>query len=150
VQSSWYDGAVKLITEKLRAQFGDIYLEVTEQDAVRRIGCLRRMSDNAVLTYHIVTFDPRGVAALGVHHTTIVAGNPMGEVIKHSGVVHTRSVSKPASKNMPPILRALFRTLKKRCRIENIKYTIKGLPYANIDEFYNPEFTPLPKLSRTR
>lgn len=140
----------RLVTEDLRSKFGAIELEVTQQDAARRIGCLRKADDKSVLAYHVVTFGKRGVAALGSLHDTIVSGKPIGETIKHSGVPHERIVSKPVASAMPGFLRALFRTHKKKCRMQIIEYSVKGKHYAHIEEYYNPEFTSLPHTAAVR
>lgn len=135
--------AERLVSEELKSRYGDIVLEITQQDAVRRIGCLRRAKDNAVLTYHVVTFYPKGVRAMGRFHKEIVAGKLMGETIKHSGIPHVRHVSPPGVAPMPDFLRALFKTKKKKCRMQILNYTVRGKRYAHIEECYNPQFVPL-------
>lgn len=139
----------RLVTEELRGRFGDIILEITRQDAVKRIGCLRRAKDKAVLTYHVVTFFPKGIRALGRFHDDIVAGKMMGETIKHCSVPHVRHVSPPCAAEMPVFLRALFRTKKKKCGLQILNYTVRSKRYAHIEEFYNPEFVPLRDLRTT-
>lgn len=135
---------LKLVSEDLQERFGEICLKVYTQNPVRRVSALLRRADGAVLTYHVVTFDPRGIAALGTVHDTILSGGSMGDVIKKSGVRHTRKVSVPVAFPIPPKVQKLFKTNRKECKEEIITYTIKGQPYAHIQELYNPEFTKVP------
>lgn len=133
-----------LMSEDLRARFGEIYVDTTYQDRERRIGFLRRASDKAILTYHVVRFDERGIRVLGKSHDEIVCGGLLGEVVKRSGIPHQRKDTEPRSRPLPRVLADLFGTQEKACRTKVVTYTILGEPYAHIQEFYNPRFTPRP------
>lgn len=133
---------MKLVSENLRDKFGEIYLEVISQDRTKRTSCIRRASDGEALSYSTVAFNEAGIEALGKVHDDIVAGGSMGEVIKKSGVAHERSVSVTSSAALNFGLSFLFGTKKPFCNTEKITYKIKSVPYAEIHEFYNPEYAP--------
>ena len=135
----------KLMSEDLREKFGDIFIDTVFQNDKRRIGFLRRATDRAILTYHIVHFNALGIKALGKFHKEIVNGGLLGEIVKKSGVPHTRSDSRPKAAAIPKVLSNLFGTTKKICKTKNVKYKVDGKPYVRIEEFYNPEFIPFEK-----
>jgi len=136
-----------LISENFRDTFGDIHLQVIFQDKTIRLSCIRRVVDNEVLSFHIVLFTGAGVKALGNVHEKIVAGGLLGEVIKESGVPYTLAVSDKSCVDMDTGLASLFATGAGRCTTERIEYKVRGVPYATIYEFYNPEYTPVATLS---
>ena len=132
---------MKLVSEALREKFGDIYFEVIFQDDLHRSSCLRRKSDNAVLSFHIVIFNKAGIETLGKIHERIVAGELLGEVIKESGVSNEWKISERVRVKIPTSLINLFATAQNYCSTEIIEYKVKGVEYAQVYEFYNPEFT---------
>ncbi|MDO8552852.1 MAG: hypothetical protein Q7S01_05030 [bacterium] len=132
---------MKLVSENLRDEFGEIRLEVIFQDRTVRLSCIRRSQDNQVLSFHIVSFTEDGIKTLGSAHERIVAGEMLGEVIQMSEVPYTRTVSEKSSVEMDSGLASLFGTEKGRCTTERIEYHVRGIPYATIYEFYNPKYT---------
>ena len=134
---------ITLVSEKLRDSFGEIRLEIIFQNKTTRVSCIRRVSDNEVLSFHIVLFEEAGIKALGPAHEKIVAGGLLGEVIKESGVPYTRKISDKSSIEMDAGLKDLFAAEDNRCTTERIEYRIRDVPYATIYEFYNPKFTPV-------
>lgn len=130
-----------LSTEELKLKFGDITLEVISHRENIRTTCVRRLSDNAVVAYSIVTFCNEGVEAFGEEfHNQIISGKTIGETIRNSGISHERTVSESFSSKLNFGISFLFDTKKDTCMSRIVEYTIKGLPYATIAEFYNPEF----------
>ncbi len=140
---------MKLISENFRDKFGEIRLELIFQDRRTRLSCIRRVSDNEVLSFHVVQFTEAGIKALGSVHERVVAGEMLGEVIQDSGTPHARTISDKTHIEMDANLSSLFSTDEKRCTTERIEYQIRGVPYATIHEFYNPKFTPVAELSGT-
>ncbi len=131
-----------LSTEELKQKFGDIALEIISHKENVRTTCVRRLSDDAVLAYSIVTFHDEGIKAFDDEfHDQILSGKTIGETIKNSGVSHERIVSEPVSLKINFGLAFLFDTKKSVCLSRVVDYKIKDLPYASITEFYNPEFT---------
>ena len=140
---------MKLISENLRDTFGEIRLQVIFQDRTTRLSCIRRVADNEVLSFHIVLFTEAGIKILGKVHESVVSGGMLGEVIQKSGVPHTRTVSEKTHIDMDAGLSSLFSTSARSCTTECIEYQIRGVPYATIYEFYNPEYTPVAAVSGT-
>src|SRR3989338_8986179 len=138
---------MKLVSETLRDDFGEIRLELIFQDKVTRLSCIRRVSDNAALSFHIVLFTGAGIETLGPVHENIVAGEMLGEVIQASGIPYTRTVSDKSCVEMDAGLASLFATKKGRCTTDRIEYRVRGVPYATIYEFYNPKYTPVTETS---
>jgi len=138
---------ITLVSEKLRDSFGEIRLEIIFQNKTTRVSCIRRVSDNEVLSFHIVLFSEAGIERLGPAHEKIVAGGLLGEVIKESGVSYTRTVSDKSFVDMDAGLASLFATVGGRCTTERIEYQVREVPYATIYEFYNPKYTPVAELS---
>ena len=138
-----------LISENFRDTFGDIHLQVIFQDKTIRLSYIRRVSDNEVLSFHIVLFTEDGIKTLGSVHEKIVKGGLLGEVIKESGVSYTRTVSDKSFVDMDAGLASLFATGAGRCTTERIEYKVRGIPYAAIYEFYNPKYTPVAKTPAT-
>src|SRR3989338_2438836 len=138
-----------LVSEHLRDEFGEICLEVIFQDRTTRLSCIRRTSDNEVLSFHIVLFTEDGIKTLGSVHEKIVKGGLLGEVIQASGVPYTLAVSDKSCVDMDAGLASLFATGAGRCATERIEYQVRGIPYATIYEFYNPEYTPVAVLPST-
>ncbi|MDP3965435.1 MAG: hypothetical protein Q8Q13_01420 [bacterium] len=138
-----------LISENFRDVFGDIRLGIIFQDKTTRLSCIRRISDNEVLSFHIVLFSEAGIERLGPAHEKIVAGGLLGEVIKESGVSYTRTVSDKSFVDMDAGLASLFATGESRCTTERIEYQVRGIPYAAIYEFYNSKYTPVAKTPAT-
>src|SRR3989338_4102379 len=136
-----------LVSEHLRDEFGEICLEVIFQDRTTRLSCIRRTSDNEVLSFHIVLFTEDGIKTLGSVHEKIVKGGLLGEVIQASGAPYTRTVSDATNIDMGANLASLFATGAGLCTTELIEYQVRGFPYATIYEFYNPEYTPVAALS---
>lgn len=133
-----------LSTEELMQKFGEIYLEVISHKGNTRITCIRRVFDDAVVAYNIVEFQYEGIVMLGqTFHDEIILGKMLGETIKKSGVPHERNVSEPLLSSVNPEVASLFNTKKSTCVSRKVDYMIKGVPYASITEFYNPEFTPV-------
>src|SRR3989338_1772479 len=138
-----------LISENFRDTFGDIHLQVIFQDKTIRLSYIRRVSDNEVLSFHIVLFTEDGIKTLGSVHEKIVKGGLLGEVIKESGVSYTRTVSDKSFVDMDAGLASLFATGESRCTTERIEYQVRGIQYAAIYEFYNPKYTPVAKTPAT-
>ena len=138
-----------LVSENLRDEFGEIRLQVIFQDRTTRLSCIRRVSDNEVLSFHIVLFAEAGIKALGPAHERVVAGEMLGEVIQAAGVPYTRTVSDKTHIEMRAGLASLFATEMRNCTTERIEYKIRVVPYATIYEFYNPKYTPVAGLSGT-
>lgn len=138
-----------LISENFRDTFGDIRLQIIFQNERTRLSCIRRVADNATLSFHVVLFTENGMKTLGPAHGKIVAGEMLGEVIKESGVPYTRTVSDTTNIDMGANLASLFATVGGRCTTERIEYKVRGVPYATIYEFYNPEYTPVVAVSGT-
>ena len=132
-----------LISENFRDAFGDIRLQVIVQDRTTRLSCIRRVSDNEALSFHIVLFTEAGIKALGAVHEKIVAGGLLGKVIQASKVPYARTISDKTSIEMSAGLASLFVTSESRCTTERIEYRVRGVPYATIYEFYNPKYTPV-------
>lgn len=137
---------MKLVSENLRDEFGDIRLQVIFQDRATRVSCIRRVADNAVLSFHIVLFTEDGMKMLGSVHREIVKGGLLGEAVQASGVPYTRTVSEKSSIEMDTNLASLFAAKESRCTTERILYQVRGTPYATIYEFYNPKYTPVAAL----
>src|SRR3989338_3584483 len=140
---------ITLVSEHLRDEFGGIRLELIFQDRTTLLSCIRRVADEAVLSFHIVLFFEAGITALGKVHESVVSGGMLGEMIQKSGVPYTRTVSEKTSVEIDANLTSLFVTEKKRCTTERIEYQIRGVPYATIYEFYNPKYTPVAESSGT-
>jgi GNAT superfamily N-acetyltransferase len=133
-----------LSTEELKHKFGEITLEIISHKENARTTCVRRLSDNAVVAYSIVTFHDEGIKAFGDEfHNQIITGKTIGETIKNSGVPHNRIVSESVSAKVNFGLAFIFNTKKEICVSRIVTYKIKDLLYASIVEFYNPEFTPV-------
>ena len=132
----------KLVSENLSDEFGKIYLEIIFQDHLSRTSCFRRVSDDEVLSYHIVEFGEEGIKALGKDHTEVIDGGYIGEVIKKSRVKYERVVSETSSTALNFGLSFLFGTKMPCCNTERINYKIKSVSYAEIHEFYNPKYMP--------
>ena len=132
-----------LISENFRDEFGEIRLRLIFQDKITRLSCILRVSDNEVLSFHIILFSWAGIEALGSVHEKIVTGGLLGEVIQASGVPHTRTVSDKTNIEIDAGLASLFATKENRCTTERIEYQVRGVPYATIYEFYNPKYTPV-------
>jgi hypothetical protein len=132
-----------LSTEELKKKFGAIYLQVISQNNNLRTSCVRKLSNNSVLAFSRVVFNETGIKAFKEFHNQILSGKPIGQAIIDSRVRHERIVSEKFRVKMYPGLCTLFNTKRPTCVGRKIDYKIKGLLYASINEFYNPNFVNL-------
>lgn len=129
-----------LSTDELKNKFGEISLEIISHRDNTRTSCIRRLSDGAVVACSIVLFNDAGITSFGgKFHDGILTGGKLGEVIRDSGVAHTREVSEPFLSNINFGLGFIFNTSKGVCVSREVVYKINNLLYASIVEFYNPE-----------
>lgn len=130
-----------LSTEEARQKVGDITLEIISHRENTRTSCIRRVSDNKVVGYSIVTFYDEGIRAFDVElHNQIISGKAIGETIRDSGAVHERITSEPFLSKINFELSFLFGTKKEACLSRTVDYKINGSDYVSITEFYNPDF----------
>ena len=135
----------ELSSEVLVRQFGNLELEILNQDDRERIICNRTVPDGRVIELSKVAFRQEGVAAFPEIHQRILRGASIGAAFAEASVPFHREIhaSRHYEDEVPSSFAERFGSQEPPTVTDlSVLVGADNIPYADILEVYNPAVVP--------